>query len=790
MMKVRKILSFVIVLSIILSTFSFSMMNNASALGNQTCTQKASGNYGMSIINMSFSNASKVEGNKVTYFVDSSSVSDLKDLGNIYSATFEMNGCILSSSIGTSNSSYSVSSPFVYNSQIFSSENKYLSDTANGTLIGPAPKEGETVTFSVTASMSVDFKYSGFPLNSSCSVKFDLVFYGVDMSSIEADCKTYQMMKESCWTASSWSAYKSVCEEAVTMKNNNCSVQSEIDALHQRVVTARDALVHNGNIIECEYCRSEKNGVSTDPLEFTNVVYGTNPTRQCMDLFLPNNVKGDISLILYLHGGGWIYGDKSEYTGRAKSECIKYGIAGLTISYRYTSQNVNAFDIVDDIAAALQKAKDIAKEHGLNITQMMTYGGSAGGHLSLFYSYYKRTTSPIKPVAAFSKCGPTNLSNPEYLDSNLGESTIRFELGSMCGTYFTRDTMILCRDKLLAVSPIYYVDKNTVPTVICHGMKDITVPFSDAVMLDKVLSDYGVEHYSVAYPNTNHAIDIGTDPDCVREADRLYDMFVNKYLLNVKPEPIHDTEVKTVEKTCTSDGYSIEFCKTCGAYQVSKVQRAGHDAITDPGYPASCTKEGLSDGTHCSICKQILSPQQTIDRLPHTPGDWEIAFPATFSEAGLEVQKCSVCEEVIDSRPIPKLQQPTFELKDGSEITIDETNNLICDVPQGTESFEDYFNLINCTLEYQQTKNGFGTGSKVIVKSLSGETLQSFTVVIPGDSTGDGYVDVFDVSVATEYINNFDEPADIAYLKALDVFADGFLDATDLAYIIMVSNYE
>ena len=63
-------------------------------------------------------------------------------------------------------------------------------------------------------------------------------------------------------------------------------------------------------------------------------------------------------------------------------------------------------------------------------------------------------------------------------------------------------------------------------------------------------------------------------------------------------------------------------------------------------------------------------------------------------------------------------------------------------------------------------------------------------IVFQGDATGDGFTDSFDVAMTTEYVNNFEEPEDEAVKLAMDVVADGYIDATDLAYISYIANFE
>ena len=43
-----------------------------------------------------------------------------------------------------------------------------------------------------------------------------------------------------------------------------------------------------------------------------------------------------------------------------------------------------------------------------------------------------------------------------------------------------------------------------------------------------------------------------------------------------------------------------------------------HEEVIDEGYPATCTKDGLSEGKHCAKCNEVLASQTTIPALGHT----------------------------------------------------------------------------------------------------------------------------------------------------------------------------
>lgn len=262
---------------------------------------------------------------------------------------------------------------------------------------------------------------------------------------------------------------------------------------------------------------------------FFDMAYGTHE-RQVVDLCIPDDASGDLGMVLFIHGGAWIAGDKGSYEGGMNYGASSLGIATASTNYRYLSEDVDILDILDDIDAALAKIKEKGAEVGVNINKVLLTGDSAGAHLSLLYAYARKNTAPITPVAVVSNSGPTDLYDDNFYHNNaLGDEAVISDLMSKaCGQRFTYETKESAKAALYSVSPVDYVSADCVPTVINHGSADTIVPFSNAQTLDALLTEYGVEHVLNVYQGADH--DLGKDDAAKERADELLFGYIDRFL--------------------------------------------------------------------------------------------------------------------------------------------------------------------------------------------------------------------------------------------------------------------
>lgn len=113
----------------------------------------------------------------------------------------------------------------------------------------------------------------------------------------------------------------------------------------------------------------------------------------------------------------------------------------------------------------------------------------------------------------------------------------------------------------------------------------------------------------------------------------------------------HSYKSVDVDPTCTEKGYTRYTCD-CGDSYTDYRDALGHTEVVDASVAPTCDTPGLTAGKHCSVCGEILTPQQTVGALGHSVVI-DSALNATCTESGCtEGKHCSTCGKVLVSQTV------------------------------------------------------------------------------------------------------------------------------------------
>ena len=161
-----------------------------------------------------------------------------------------------------------------------------------------------------------------------------------------------------------------------------------------------------------------------------------------------------------------------------------------------------------------------------------------------------------------------------------------------------------------------------------------------------------------------HEYNDGDDTDCN----------ICGYIRTITPPHIHNlTLVPDVPATCVSAGHIEHYrCTDCsklfsdssGTRELTAadvtIDKLPHTPETIPAVPATCEQSGMTEGSKCSVCQEVIAAQTTIPALGHDWGRYTVTEAATQESEGVETRTCQRDNSHIQTRPIPKLPASTY----------------------------------------------------------------------------------------------------------------------------------
>jgi len=245
-------------------------------------------------------------------------------------------------------------------------------------------------------------------------------------------------------------------------------------------------------------CKKDS-GLITDPIiileaqSLIDVPYG-NDAAQKMDVYLPANRNQNTSVIIFVHGGSFIEGDKSYFTSLVK-ELVRSNFAVLNVNYRLVNSTglytqpvrhlesaIKIKDQVADMATIVNYAIDHAKEWKVSESKLGMAGHSAGATLSLLYTYDEKNANKVKAVVNLAGSLDQTIIDIPYYYYYYPESALE------AGYRFTGYNVGVTTDVYYrAISPIYVANSaQKIPTLnVFPELNDVNgLPKQDRATFD------------------------------------------------------------------------------------------------------------------------------------------------------------------------------------------------------------------------------------------------------------------------------------------------------------------
>ncbi len=227
---------------------------------------------------------------------------------------------------------------------------------------------------------------------------------------------------------------------------------------------------------------------------YADVVYTQGEgAPQALDIYLPQG-GGPWPLVIYVHGGGWMTGDKSE--GReVAAGLVPQGYAVVSIDYRLSPAHPFPAAIADT-QCAVAWAKQHAAEYGWDAAHIGLMGASAGAHLVTLAGVVAAPSAPSHdwqpscgdPNADFGVQAVVSFAGPMDMglvaQTPLGQEAVEAFLGTAC-----QASEPICA----AASPLTYASADAPPILLVQGTEDDIVPPDNARQMYQALQAAGAQ---------------------------------------------------------------------------------------------------------------------------------------------------------------------------------------------------------------------------------------------------------------------------------------------------------
>jgi len=224
-----------------------------------------------------------------------------------------------------------------------------------------------------------------------------------------------------------------------------------------------------------------------------------------LDLLIPNG-QGPHPLIVWIHGGGWMKGDKKMRPDHPALRQVDRGYAVASVNYRFSQEAIFPAQI-HDCKAAIRWLRSNAEKYRLDPDRIAAWGPSAGGHLAALLG----TTAGNRELEDISM-GNAGISSRVQAVVDWFGPTDFLKMGGAHNEPLSPESLLLgcpiesCPERVAKANPINYVTRFTPPFLIQHGTADRKVPVNQSELLSKALIDAGVQVTYLPLEGVGHSL--------------------------------------------------------------------------------------------------------------------------------------------------------------------------------------------------------------------------------------------------------------------------------------------
>lgn len=231
---------------------------------------------------------------------------------------------------------------------------------------------------------------------------------------------------------------------------------------------------------------------------FDDILYGADRQWQLLDVYRPKTAQGDLPVIVSVHGGGWVYGDKERYQFYCM-DLAQRGFAVVNFTYHLAPKYKFPQPLLDT-SLVFRWVLENSGKYWMDTQNLFAVGDSAGAHLLLLYCILCTNSD----YAARFDFSANMVALPKAIGLNCGAYDVSH--GNGLSGRLMRDYLPKrgTADELGQVNPLNHITDAFPPAYIMTASKDFLR--EDALKLRNKLNALGVANTYRLYDNADHSL--------------------------------------------------------------------------------------------------------------------------------------------------------------------------------------------------------------------------------------------------------------------------------------------
>lgn len=274
--------------------------------------------------------------------------------------------------------------------------------------------------------------------------------------------------------------------------------------------------------------------------KFLDIPYAFQSERQVLDIYYPKERKDQYPVIVYFHGGAFMFGSQRDVNLGPILRILDYGYVLISVKYRVSG--TSRFPaLLFDAKAAIRFIRANANKYNLNVDRIGAWGPSAGGWIVSMLgvtNHQKGFEDLSMGNAEFSSsvqavvdwCGPCG----NFLQMDLAIRENGFGDADHNDPESPESRLIgapieLMPELVQLASPLFHASEDAPPFMIHHGEKDPIVPVQQSLAFAEALKEKGVKVELETFEGKGHHGQPWYDvPEMTDRVARFFDLTIRR----------------------------------------------------------------------------------------------------------------------------------------------------------------------------------------------------------------------------------------------------------------------